>query len=130
MILDEMDKFILVSILDAHKKKSIITTWDIAKKFQWSPNDKGLFFTDNDENKFYTTKSNFIQRRIERLKEMGIVKIEKEPQNSTKSKKMIKNIYVINGDRIKKSNHQFFNNKTAMALLIKDSSDKWTILEL
>jgi hypothetical protein len=129
MMLDELDRYIIISILDAYKKEKTTTTWDMAKKFAWTKEDKGIFFTESDETLFFTGKATLISKRLIKLEKVGLVKIVKEKQPSSNGKDIFKNTYFVLSDRVKKCQHKFMH-KEAMALLVKDNIGKWTILEL
>lgn len=130
LILDEIDKYIMISILNSHKKRKQITTWEMAKKYPWTQQDKGLFVTESDETAFYTAKTVLLQNRLKRLEKLGLAKIVKEPHTSSDGKISNKNTYFILGDRVKSSKHKFAN-KYSQALHIKNSeNNKWIIMEV
>lgn len=129
MMLDELDKFILTKILDEARKKKYVSTWTLAKKFPWSQEDKGKFVFDSDEKKFYDEKTNLIVARLRKFQERGFVKIEKYEEITKNGKKILKNAYVILGNKVKKNKHRF-PDKLSMALSMKGLDGKWTIQEL
>lgn len=121
MNLDEVDKFIIVSILDANKKKKLISSWEMAKKYPWSQEEKGLFITESDETAFYTDRNNFIDYRLKKLEKNGLIQIIKNGEG--------KRTYAVINTRIKKITH-IFKNKSAMALLLTDNKGKFIIQEI
>lgn len=117
IVLDELNIFILKTILDSYKTKAKVTTWDIAKRFVWS--DKKTFDSISAEDEFYTNKTNVIKNRLDRLAMAGVIKKEKKKN----AKGTTFNDYAIEP---KKYNGKELQND--VNLLIRDNFGRWWII--
>lgn len=109
MIFDEVDVHILREIL-LNKE---ISTWQIAKKFNW----KEECPKDND---FYDQKNSLINVRLKKMCEAGIMKKHKENN---------RNVYTMLKDKTEYIKRHRFKDCVSEAISIKDRG-KWITLQV
>jgi len=118
MIIDELDVFLIRTIAEYALKEKEITTWDLAKKYDWGKNWEKLSVLKRKQ--FLDGQSTRITYRLKRMSEEGIVSIKKDNH---------KNHFVLDGNRIRCIKHTFPNGRKN-AVLIKDSENKWSAFEI
>lgn len=119
-MLDDVSLFIISEIYNAFIEKRIITTYDIAKKYNWVDKSSERF----QKSTFYSKKSALITYKLERLASLGYIEIK---NNGSKKE------YILDGQKIIKINQRFLNGKTyriAPAIHLKHPSGKWIIFEI
>jgi len=118
MILNQVDIFLIRTIAEHALKGKEITTWDLAKRYDWGEEWKNFpVFKKKQFLDLQTTKINY---RMKRMAEEGIVSIEKKNK---------RNHYILDGNRIRCCKHTFPSGRKN-AVLIKDSENKWSAFEI
>jgi len=115
MILSELDLFILQQIHEGDLRKKDVTTWTIAKKYNWGEelNNKGK--------SSYDGKCVTVGNRCKKMAKEGLIIIEREDR---------KNNYIIDGSRVKYQRKHKIGNATFPAIAVLDKLKKWTIFQI
>ena len=115
----ELGLFVIKEIYESGLNNKEISTWGIAKRFQW--NGKLVFDNKKDEDRFLTRKSNIICKRLKRMSKEGIIKITKERKN--------KNVYNLIGENVIFKKRCKFPDSCSNAIFIRERDRKWIIFE-
>jgi hypothetical protein len=115
VIYDSLSVHIIKNIL----KEKEITTWKIAKSFNWI--DKKDFWTNHQKDLFWSAKDALIRKRLKAMNKEGFVCIEKNSQ---------KNVYIILSNKVYYQKKHKFPDCFSEALLIKEKNNKWLILQI
>lgn|SRR3990167_2023207 len=119
MLWDKLNLFIISSILEADAQKKKITTWDIAKSWNWE--DKPLSESSRDKGVFYKTKNNLIKYRFKDMAKEGIMIMEKIDGISQAT--LIR-------ERVRLAKRHKFPDTYSKAVMIKLFEDKWVIYQI
>ncbi len=120
MILSEIDIFLLQTIAESALKGKEITTWDLAKKYDWGKNLDNLSVLKKTE--FINGKTTVLNYRMKRMAKEGIVSIKKDNN---------KNHYVLDGNRIRCCKHTFIKSDGQKnAILVRDRDGKWIAFQI
>ena len=116
--MDDLDLFILHKIIDSALNHKEITTWEIAKAYNWG-------YTREKTNSFYNDKTNSIKYRLDCMEKDGLVQKEKNLDSETKREKID---YIVDGNIKYIQKYKFPDKKIGNCLMVKKI--KWTIYEV
>lgn len=92
VVFDDLDFFIIKSIYSAFDSGKEITTYKIAKEYDWGDENP-------KDDRFFNSKTNLVSYRLKKMKEEGFVDIEKNGDG--------KNVYNLIKENVILSKHKF-----------------------
>lgn len=125
MILDELDLFILLTIENHVKNEKEITTYDIAKLFNWKDLNNSKLRNAPDRKYFFSGKTMKIAFRLERMSDFGLIEIGIDKESLKKKK-----TYTINAYNFDHKKHTFPSGRKDSVFIRDCSTGKWMIIEL
>ncbi len=122
---DRLNFFIIFHIYEAALKGKVITTWDIAKDFEWE--DNGSLSSKTNSN-FYHKKSVLVRYKILRMAEEGIIE---KTLSCNRHKKRPAYEFKLNDDKVVIGKLKFPNRKRKSdTIFIKQKDNKWQAMEI
>jgi hypothetical protein len=114
MNIDSLDVYIILKILQSDQKKKEVTTWELAKDYDWGEKYE-------DKNRFLNQKTSLIKKRLKKMQEEKFVEIVKDFSGHSS--------FGLVEDKIIYGKHKFFSGYKD-ALHIKTPQNKWIIFEI
>lgn len=118
MILNEIDLWLLRTIAEYALKGKEVTTWDLAKKYDWGKRLDNLSVLKRTE--FMNGKTTVLNYRMKRMAKEGLVSIKKDN---------LKNHYVLDSDRIRYCKHVFPSGRKD-CIMVLGEDNKWSAFEI
>ena len=117
MIISELDIYLIKEIAESVLRGEDITTWDLAKKYDWGEDLSKLSVLKRTE--FINGRTTSLNYRMQRMSKEGLVTIRKEDG---------KNHYVLDSDRIRYCKHKFPSGIKDCIMVLDDN--KWAVFEI